>query len=89
MIARISGKIKEKGSNFLLIDVGGLTYEVFLPVMVMLRLDENLKPDDRIDLITYHYLQSDPSRSIPVLIGFLNEIEKEFFQSFITVSGSE
>ncbi len=87
MIARISGKIKEKGSNHLLIDVGGITYEVFLPVMVMLRLDQNLKPDDRIDLITYHYLQSDPSRSIPVLIGFLSEIEKEFFQSFITVSG--
>jgi Holliday junction DNA helicase RuvA len=87
MIARISGKIKEKGSNSLLIDVGGLTYEVFLPVMVMLRLEQNLNPDGRIDLITYHYLQSDPSRSIPVLIGFLNEIEKEFFQSFITVSG--
>jgi holliday junction DNA helicase RuvA len=87
MIARISGHIKEKGSNFLLIDVGGITYEVFLPVMVMLNLDQNLNLDDRIDLITYHYLQSDPSRSIPVLIGFKNEIEKEFFQSFITVSG--
>ncbi len=87
MIARIAGKISGKEDNCLLVDVGGLTYEVFLPVMVMQNLDKSLNPDGRIELITYHYLQSDPSRSIPVLIGFLNEIEKEFFENFITVSG--
>jgi holliday junction DNA helicase RuvA len=88
MIARIAGKITGRGENHLLINANGLTYEVFLPVMVMLKLDESLQgKDNQIELITYHYLQSDPSRSIPVLIGFLNEVEKEFFQSFITVSG--
>ncbi len=88
MIARISGKVTGKGENSLLISAGGLTYEVFLPVMVMLRIEDGLKGNDgQVELITYHYLQSDPSRSIPVLIGFLNEVEKEFFQSFITVSG--
>lgn len=87
MIARITGKITGRGDNSLLIEVGGITYEVFLPVMVMQRLDETQRPDGGIDLITYHYLQSDPSRSIPVLIGFFNEVEKEFFESFITVSG--
>jgi len=87
MIARIAGKITERKDNRLLINVGGITYEVFLPVMVMQRLDEIERPDGVIDLITYHYLQSDPSRSIPVLIGFFNEVEKEFFESFITVSG--
>ncbi|MDD5439986.1 MAG: helix-hairpin-helix domain-containing protein, partial [Candidatus Omnitrophica bacterium] len=30
---------------------------------------------------------TDPSRSFPVLIDFLNEVEKEFFEKFITVSG--
>jgi holliday junction DNA helicase RuvA len=87
MIAKISGKIAGRGENFLLIEVNGLSYEVFLPVMVMQKLDETQKPDNSIDLITYHYLHSEPSRSIPVLIGFLNEIEKEFFECFITVSG--
>ena len=29
----------------------------------------------------------DQSKAIPVLVGFLNEIEKEFFEHFITVSG--
>jgi Holliday junction DNA helicase RuvA len=52
----------------------------------MSRLDEFIQ-DGSIKLITYHYLQSEPSKSIPVLIGFVNEVEKEFFELFITVSG--
>lgn len=87
MIARICGKIKEKGSNYLFIDTGSLCYQVLLPAALMQRLDESLSPDGKIDLVTYHYLQVEPSRSIPVLIGFLSEVEKEFFEIFITVSG--
>lgn len=87
MIARISGKITEKGKNYLIIDVGGISYEVFVPAAVMQRLEENNPCDGTISLITYHYFQVEPSRSIPMLIGFLNEVEKEFFEVFITVSG--
>jgi len=87
MIARISGKIIEKGQNYLIIDVVGIAYEVFLPTAVMQRLDKSIQDDGRVSLITYHYFQVEPSRSIPMLIGFLNEIEKEFFEVFITVSG--
>jgi len=87
MIARISGKIIERGKNHLLLNNGGLTYEVFLPLTCMQRLDESISGDGVINLVTYHYFQVEPSRSIPVLIGFLNEIEKEFFECFITVSG--
>ena len=87
MIARISGKIIEKGQNYLIIDIGGISYEVFLPTAVMLRLDKNISDDGRVSLITYHYFQVEQSRSIPMLIGFLNKIEKEFFEVFITVSG--
>lgn len=87
MIARISGKVIEKGTNYLVVDVGGVCYEVFLPATVMQRLDENVTGDGIISLITYHYFQVEPSKSTPVLVGFLNEIEKEFFEIFITVSG--
>lgn len=87
MIARICGKIIEKGTNYLLLDVNGITYEVLIPHTVMQRLEENLTENSVISLITYHYFQVEPSKSTPVLIGFLNEIEKEFFQAFITVSG--
>lgn len=87
MIAKIYGKVIHKGDNYLLIDKGGIVYEVWVPVTVMQRVDESLSPEGEISLITYHYYQVEPSRSIPVLIGFLNEVEKEFFQEFITVSG--
>lgn len=87
MIARISGKVIEKGTSYLIVDVGGISYEVFLPATVMQRLNESTNHDAIVNLITYHYLQVEPSKSTPVLIGFLNEVEKEFFEIFITVSG--
>lgn len=87
MIVRISGKIIEKGANYVVIDMGGICYQVLIPTAVIQRLEEMVTGDAGISLITYHYLQVEPSRSIPVLIGFLNEIEKEFFEAFITVSG--
>jgi Holliday junction DNA helicase RuvA len=87
MIARISGKIIERGKNYLIIDVAGISYEVLIPPTVMQRLDKNIALDSNVSFITYHYHQVEPSRSTPVLIGFLNEVEKEFFEIFITVSG--
>lgn len=87
MIARIAGKIIERNANELVIDTGGICYEVSVPLTVMQRLEESAPDDGMINLITYHYLQVEPSRNTPVLIGFLNEIEKEFFETFITVSG--
>ena len=87
MISRISGRIIEKGLNYLTVDVGGISYEVFLPATVMQRIDENINDDKTISLMTYHYFQVEPSKGTPVLIGFLNEVEKEFFEIFITVSG--
>ena len=87
MIARISGKIVEKGTNSLMIDMGGFCYQVLVPATVMQRLEDALPADNKISLVTYHYFQVEPSRSTPVLIGFLNDIEKEFFEIFITVSG--
>jgi Holliday junction DNA helicase RuvA len=53
----------------------------------MTAIDNHVDQDGCVRFITYHYHQMEPSRSTPVLIGFLNEIEKEFFEEFITVSG--
>ena len=88
MISHIRGKIAKRKSSSLIIDVdGGFSYEVLIPGCVMKSIDASISPDGSIKLITYHYHHTDPARSIPVLIGFLNEIEKEFFEKFITVSG--
>lgn len=87
MISRVSGKVLEKGKNYLVLDLGSFCYDVFIPACVMQRIDESIGPDEKINLITYHYHQVEPAKSIPMLIGFLNQVEKDFFEVFITVSG--
>jgi len=88
MISHIRGKIAKRKDSSLVLDVeGGISYEVLIPGCVMKSLDRHIEPDGMIRLVTYYYHHTDPARSIPVLIGFLNEIEKEFFEKFITVSG--
>lgn len=87
MISQISGKIKKRKDASLVIDVNGISYEVMIPQAVMNGVDKSKSQDGTITLTTYHYYQMDPSKAIPVLVGFLNEIEKEFFEQFITVSG--
>ena len=87
MISQISGKIKKRKPASIEIDVNGLSYEVLIPPAVMKGIDKAKSADGKISLITYHYYQMDQSKAIPVLVGFLNEIEKDFFEQFITVSG--
>lgn len=87
MISGICGKLIEKGANYLVLDLNGISYQVLIPTTVMQRIDEAVGADGSISLKTFHYLQSDANKSIPVLIGFLNDIEKDFFEMFITVSG--
>lgn len=87
MIAQIYGKVLEKNENSLILDVNGISYEVLVPKTVLNRIENYLDKDRNLRLTTYHYLSSEPGKSTPVLIGFLNDIEKEFFENFITVSG--
>ncbi len=87
MISGISGKIIEKGDNYLTVDVAGIFYQVLIPAAVMQRIGEAVSSDGRVSLKTFHYLQAEPNKSIPVLVGFLNDVEKDFFEVFITVSG--
>ncbi|MFA6358184.1 MAG: Holliday junction branch migration protein RuvA [Candidatus Omnitrophota bacterium] len=87
MISRITGKVLEKGLNYLVLDLNGLGYEVFIPACVMQGVEKVMTIDGRISLLTYHYYQVDQTKSIPILIGFLNQVEKDFFEIFITVSG--
>ena len=87
MISRIKGVVDQFSENTLIVDVGGVSYEVYIPTAVMKNFDGKLAKNAQVSLVTYHYYQTDPSKSIPILIGFSNNIEKEFFEKFITVSG--
>ncbi len=87
MISRITGKISEKGENYIVLDLGGIGYDVFIPSCVMQRINESFDVDSKITILTYHYHQVDQAKSVPILIGFLSQVEKDFFEIFITVSG--
>jgi len=76
-----------KKDNNLVLETNGICYEVFIPTTVRERIDDAINAEGKIELITYHYHHVEPSRSVPVLIGFLNDVEREFFETFITVSG--
>ena len=87
MIAQIKGKILQQTDNSILVETAGFAYRVLIPTTTMSRINENISPDGMICLETYHYFQVEPSKSTPVLIGFLNDVERDFFEKFITVSG--
>lgn len=87
MIGQISGTVQGVSENILTVGVSGISYEVYIPTAVMKTLDTKFVKNSQISLVTYHYYQTDPSKSIPILIGFANKMEKEFFEKFITVSG--
>ncbi|MFH0731821.1 MAG: Holliday junction branch migration protein RuvA [Candidatus Omnitrophota bacterium] len=86
MISKIRGKLIKKLDSCLSLELNGVTYEVFIPLTVLNDL-KNTELGTEIELITFHYFANEPSRSMPVLIGFRSQIEKEFFEKFITVSG--
>jgi len=87
MITAIKGKITRQGEMSITIETEGLSYEVLTPLSVLQRTKENQDSDGNIRLITYHYYQMTPSSGVPVLVGFLNEVERDFFLEFIKVSG--
>lgn len=87
MISEINGKLKKRKASSVILDVNGICYEVMIPPAVMKNLDTDRGGDQAICLKVYHYYQMDQSKAIPVLVGFLNDIERDFFEQFITVSG--
>ncbi|MCU0589920.1 MAG: helix-hairpin-helix domain-containing protein [Desulfobacterales bacterium] len=82
MIGYIQGKILKKESDRLLVLANQIGFEILVPAVVMESLAERHAGDD---LALHVYFQQTERQPKPVLIGFAHEIEKEFFQNFISV----
>ncbi len=87
MIASLSGRLRRRLEDRIVLETGGVGYEVFLPPNVMRQI-EHLTPDDsekasEVSLVTHYHATRDQPR--PVLIGFTHELDKEFFEKLITV----
>ncbi len=87
MIDRINGRLVEKRAQSLIVEVQGIFYEVIVPTSVLQRIDSVKDSEGKVQLVTYDYFQISPGGGLPYLIGFINEIERDFFLQFIKVSG--
>ena len=82
MIGYIEGKILKREDDRVLILANQIGYEVLLPGVVEQALADKQAGED---ITLYIYFQQTERQPKPVLIGFNREIEKEFFQYFISV----
>ncbi len=86
MIAFLRGRVLRRGDEMLVVECGGVGYEVHLPGFLrdLLHADPETL-GETVDLhISYHVSANQPR---PLLVGFLREVEQEFFERFITVDG--
>ncbi|HET6946698.1 MAG TPA: Holliday junction branch migration protein RuvA [bacterium] len=86
MIAFLRGPVLRRVDEVVVIEAGGVGYEVHLPAVVARALPAPHAGDHPVvELhISFHATQNQPR---PLLIGFLHEVEQEFFERFITVDG--
>jgi len=82
MIGYLEGKLLRKGEDRILVLANQVGYEVLLPAFVM-HTFRGKSVGDPVSLYIYH--QQTERLPKPVLIGFNLEVEKEFFQYFISV----
>jgi len=82
MIGYLEGKLLRKGNDRILVLANQVGYEVLLPAFVMNTFKAK-SVGDPVSIYIYH--QQTERQPKPVLIGFNLEVEKEFFQYFISV----
>lgn len=80
MIARLFGKLVVKQPPVLLIDVGGVGYEVEAPMSTFYELPE---PGEMVSVLTHLTIRDDAH----ILFGFATEGERSLFRNLIKVSG--
>ncbi len=84
MIYQIKGILTKKEENRVVVNVDGIFYEISVPRTVSSRLGHETR---EITLVIYHYFKIDKNKGLPVMVGFIEELERDFFEKFITVSG--
>ncbi len=87
MITKISGKLLALADESATLAIDAFEYEVLIPEFTRKRLQEHV--GEAVSLYTVHYLDGNPTqgRLTPRLVGFLTEIEREFFELFCSVDG--
>lgn len=80
MFAYIKGVLEEKNENYVVIDVGGIGYKVFMPTNSIQQLPER---GENVKVHTYYYVREDNIS----LFGFTTLEELKMFELLLSVSG--
>ena len=87
MITRITGKLLRVGDATAVLSCGSFDYEILIPEFARRELQSEVGQE--IGLHTVHYLEGNPTqgRLTPRLVGFISDVEREFFELFCSVDG--
>lgn len=80
MFAYIKGSLEEKGNNYVVIDVHGVGYKIFMTETAIGKLCEL---GEVVKVHTYYYVREDNIS----LYGFINKEELKMFELLLSVSG--
>ena len=80
MIGRLTGILREKNPPQVLLDVGGVGYEVDVPMSTFFNLPA---PGEPVQLLTHLVVREDAH----LLYGFLTEGERATFRELVKISG--
>src|SRR5256886_7219612 len=87
MIATLSGLVRKKLEDRIVLECGGVGYEVFLSPITIAQLEHVTagrgEKASELELVVYYHATRDQPR--PVLIGFTSDLDKEFFEKLVTV----
>ena len=89
MITRIEGTLESVKDDYIVVGVNGIYYQIFLSSGVVQKLRSSKKNGDTISLYILYYIEGGfgVGNQFPRLVGFLSEIDREFFEKFVTVRG--
>ena len=87
MITKITGKLLSVRPDAATLEHDAFEYEVLIPEFARRQLQNQI--GKKVSLHTIQYLDGNPQqgRLSPRLVGFLNEVEREFFLLFCSVDG--
>lgn len=87
MITKISGKLSALTEDHATLEIDAFEYQVLIPEFGRRQMQDKLK--EQVSLHTLQYLEGNPAqgRLTPRLIGFLDVVEREFFELFCSVDG--
>jgi Holliday junction DNA helicase RuvA len=84
MFTRISGTLLERDAESIILDAGGLGYEIVLPPCVSEKVTAS--DGERVTLEIYSVLNIDGNSARAVYYGFTNAVERSFFEALISVA---